>query len=58
MALNYHRNTSITAFLALAMLSVPLQRVAFSQANPTPPSTSTATKARYSKGHCIEDGDP
>jgi penicillin-binding protein 2 len=49
MALNYHRNTSITAILALAMLSVPLQRVAFSQANPTLPSTSTAAKARTAK---------
>ena len=49
MALNYQRNLSITAFLALAMLSVPLQRVAFSQANPASPSTSAAAKAGRSK---------
>ena len=48
MALNYYRNACITACLVLAMLSVPLQRVAFSQANPAP-STSSATKSRTAK---------
>ena len=49
MALNFHCNTSITAFLALALLSVPLHRVAFSQANPTLSSKSAAAKAERSR---------
>jgi hypothetical protein len=54
MALNYHWNTRITVCLALAMLSVPLECVAFSQANPRASAHIRRSKIREIEGRSIE----